>query len=284
MSNSSFSWKKNAFLVLKGAGIGMANVIPGVSGGTVALLLGIYNELTEAVGNFLTASWKQKWQYLLFLIPLAIGGAAAILVFARILEWLYTAYPQQVGFFFLGLVAAGFPALLKNLDEKPGKTGWLLFALAFAGTLALGIMDRQTVRADAAQAVLPSLSAAYAVKLFVSGLLAAASMVVPGISGSFVMLLLSEYHNIIGFINAMNLPVLGIFALGAIAGLVAVARLINMLLNRFKEPTMMAILGLVLASLYVIWPGITWSILPLTADLLLFAAGGFIVWRFARVG
>lgn len=268
---------------MKGAAIGVANVIPGVSGGTIALLLGIYHELAEAVGNILTAGWKQRLEYLRLLLPLFIGAALAILLFARLVEWLYGRYPEQLGFFFLGLIAASLPALIREMKERPQGLHWLLFLTGFALTLTLGILDKTAAIGADLSGTLPLLNLPYGIKLFFSGLLAATSMVVPGISGSFVMLLLGEYYHILGFINTMNIPVLLIFGIGTVLGLVGSARAIDIMLNRFFRGTMMFILGLVVASLYVVWPGMSLSPLPLMADLLALGAGAFMILKFARI-
>jgi len=106
--------KKTITLWAKGACIGVANVIPGVSGGTVALLLGIYHELAEAVGGMLGASWKKRLDYARFLAPVLAGAGLSILLFSRGVAWLYERFPEQLGFFFLGLVAASLPALLRE--------------------------------------------------------------------------------------------------------------------------------------------------------------------------
>jgi putative membrane protein len=275
--------KQIAVSSAKGAAIGIANIIPGVSGGTIALLLGIYTQLTEAIGNFFIASWKQKRRYIAFLLPLAVGAGVAILVFARVMEWLYESYPQHVGFFFLGLIAVSLPTLLKDMKEKPDRISWLLCVGGFAVTLGLGIMDTLSEEGETAAAVLPTLDVLYGLKLFLSGALASASMVVPGISGSFIMLLLGEYHNILAFINAINVPVLAIFAAGAGIGVVLVAKLINLLLGKFYTRTMMFIVGLVVASLYVVWPGITFETIPLIINIATFLVGGFIVFRFGHI-
>ncbi len=273
-------------LGLKGAGIGIANVIPGVSGGTIALIMGIYHELAEAVGNIFTASWKKRWEYAKLLIPLFIGAGISILLFARLVEWLYQRYPEPLGFFFLGLIAASLPALMQEMKKKQESVQlphWLLFFAGFSLTLALGIMDRYMPRPELEVGVLPVLSSLYGLKLFISGLLAASSMVIPGISGSFVMLLLGEYYHILGFINALAIAPLLIFGVGTAAGLVAAAKLIDLLLKRFFRGTMMVILGLVLASLYVVWPGLTLSPLPLITDLCALGIGGWIVLQFATI-
>lgn len=274
--------KKALALGVKGACIGVANVIPGVSGGTVALLLGIYHELAEAVGGMLGAGWKKRLEYARFLLPVFLGAGLSILIFSRGVEWLYERFPEQLGFFFLGLVAASLPALLRELKGRPRAGSWLLFGLGFALTLGLGLMDRLLPAAEAAGGALPALSPAYAAKLFASGAAAAAAMVAPGISGSFLLMLMGEYYHILGFINAMALPALLVFGTGVVVGLVGAARLISALLSRYFEATMMCIVGLVVASLYVVWPGLTAAPLPLAMDLLAFCLGAALVLGFSK--
>lgn len=274
--------KKAVVLGVKGACIGAANVIPGVSGGTIALLLGIYHELAEAVGCLLGASWKKRLEYARFLVPVFSGAGLSILIFSHGVVWLYERFPEQLGFFFLGLVAASLPALLRELKGRPRARSWLLFSLGFALTLGLGIMDRLLPASEAAGGTLPALSPVYAAKLFVSGAAAAAAMVAPGISGSFLLMLMGEYYHILGFINAMALPTLFVFGSGVLVGLVVAAKLVSALLSRYFEATMMCIVGLVLASLYVVWPGLTVAPLPLTMNLLAFCLGAALVLGFSR--
>lgn len=245
------SWGERCILGLKGFCMGSADVVPGVSGGTMALILGIYQQLIEAVRSF-DFTWLRSIARLDiavalgrphfgFLIPLVLGIVAALIFFTRIipLPHLIETYPEPVYGLFFGLIVGSIIVLLRSFDRGMHNWLWLL-----AGTLA-GLWIFNQVPAETPEA---------AWFVFISGALAISAMLLPGISGSFILLMLKKYAYIFGAIGQFNLAVLVPFAAGAVTGLVLFSRLLGWLLRRYHEATLAAIIGLLIASLWVIWP------------------------------
>lgn len=231
--------------------MGSADVIPGVSGGTMALILGIYQQLIEAIRSF-DWYWLRSLlrfdirtafsrPHFAFLIPLLLGIFAALLFFTRVvpLPYLIEHYPEPVYGLFFGLIAGSILILVRQFEHHP--VSWIFLLL----TTGLGWWVFNLVPAETPEA---------AWFIFLSGSLAISAMLLPGISGSFVLLLLNKYAYIFAAIGVFDLGVIMPFALGMLAGLVAFSRVLSWLLHRFYRDTLAAIIGLLIASLWVIWP------------------------------
>ncbi len=242
---------KSIINALKGVLIGIANTIPGVSGGTIAVVTGIYDRMIGAVGGFFRehGGWKAN---LLFLGPVVIGVALGILGFARIVDYFLQNYPEQTALFFMGLIAGSVPFLVKQ-SVKDRFRWWYL--IPFVICLAAVLIMRFAGEPPASEPI-TILSAYAVVMVLLSGIISAAAMIIPGISGSFILLLIGMYSTFISAASERNLAVLGIFVVGSGVGIVLVAKVINLLLKHFHEPTYFAIIGLVLGSLAAIWPGL----------------------------
>lgn len=245
---------------LKGVLIGIANTIPGVSGGTIAVVTGIYERTIGAVGGFFRehGGWKAN---LLFLAPILVGVGIGILGFARVIDYLLESYPEQTALFFMGLIAGSIPFLVKRSVRGRFRL-WYLVPLVVAA--AVLVIMRLAGDPPASEPI-TTLSLTSVLLVFASGIISAAAMIVPGISGSFVLLLIGMYSTFIRAASDRNLAVLGVFLLGSIAGIVVVSKLINVLLKRFHEPTYFAIIGLVVGSLVSIWPGLGGGIMTVVS-------------------
>lgn len=257
--------------IISGAFIGIANIIPGVSGGTVALLLGVYEKLTEAIGEFLTASKEQKINFIKFLSQIFLGAIIGLLVFAKIIGFLYDNYHQGTSFFFLGLIVASLPLVLthresKTIDSK-GKF-WLILGVL----IMLGFTVLQYFLGTSEATTVYNLTPTYGMKLVLAGALAGGAMVIPGISGSLLLVMIGEYYNILGFVNDRVLVPVGLVGLGAIIGIVGFAKIIDKLLKAHKDNTLYFIIGLILASLIEIWPGFDLTLKDSVINI-----GGFIL-------
>ncbi|WP_051251592.1 DUF368 domain-containing protein [Psychrilyobacter atlanticus] len=263
--------------IISGAFIGIANIIPGVSGGTVALLLGVYEKLTESVGEFFTVPKEKKIEFIKFLSQIFIGVVIGLLVFAKVIGFLYTNYRESTSFFFLGLIVASLPLVLTHRDNKKinnhGKL-WFLFGLL----LMIGFTILQSFYGDGeTSSSLYRLTAGYSVKLILAGALAGGAMVIPGISGSLLLVMLGEYYNILGFVNnRMILPV-ALVGIGAVIGIVGFARIIDKLLKSHRDNTLYFIIGLIVASLVEIWPGFTLTLSNGITNIIIFGLGIYIV-------
>ena len=244
--------KERVILATKGFCIGTADIIPGVSGGTMAFILGIYREFIAAIKSFdlavLTALLRLDFReaaarpHFGFIVPLAIGIVAALLFFTRVVQLpqLLLDYPEQIYGLFFGLIAGSILVLLKDLDGIAGADIISVIAGTVGGYIVFNMVPLQTPEAGWF--------------IFVAGVLAICAMMLPGISGSFVLLILNKYVYIFTAIGYFKLPVLLPFAGGALAGLVFFSRLLSYVLERWYRVTVVFITGLLFASLTVIWP------------------------------
>lgn len=247
------------FLFAKGFCMGSADVVPGVSGGTMALILGIYTRLIFAIKSVdmdvlrsaLTLQWRTVFDRIhwLFLTAVLAGIAAAILFFTKIvaLPVLMHTHPEIIYGLFFGLIAGSIVLLLGAI----GKFGWkeLLFVLI---GVAIGFRIVTLV---------PAATPETSLFVFLSGSLAITAMVLPGISGSFILLILQKYEYILGHVALLGteqtleaIAVLIPFGLGMLAGIVLFVRVLSWLLKRYHIITVCLLIGFMAGSLYVIWP------------------------------
>lgn len=231
--------------------MGAANVVPGVSGGTVALITGIYKELIEALNGMME---KTSWQILLkgdlrgfwkrihgpFLLWLGIGVVLSIFSLAKLMTYSLEHYPVQTWACFFGLIVAS--AILMFRDIKGWGIRELLFTLA---GVALGL---------AVCTLSPTNTPDNWFFIFLCGAIAVCTMILPGVSGSFILVVMGKYDYIMAAVATLDWPVLLVFALGCVVGLLAFAKLLHWLLARYEKPTMLVLLGFVLGSLVKVWP------------------------------
>lgn len=280
--------------IIRGILIGVANVIPGVSGGTMAVSLGIYDKMISA----LTGIFKNFKKSIQFLIPILLGAGIGIVGFAFMIEWLFAKYPLATSLTFVGLILGGLPILGRSLqgdlrknDKKLGAGHIILFILLFAFAIGMSMLS-----GGGTGVVLDKLNIGTICILFFIGMVASATMVIPGVSGSMVLMILGYYTAIIGTITdflsalkAMDMPALlhgfGIlvpFGLGVVVGIFVIAKVIEFLFARFCSMTYSAILGLIVASPFAIFiSGGEISIKPfeLIIGILLLAVGGIVTYR-----
>ncbi len=268
--------------ILKGAVIGVANIIPGVSGGTMAVAMGIYDKLIFSITNIFKA-FKES---LRFLIPIGIGMVLALVGLSFVIETSLERFPLPTNCLFIGLIVGGFPAMWKKVKGTKVKLGHILAGILFfvivAGFAALGNGEGKS--ADL------TFSLVSVIKLFFVGIIASATMVIPGVSGSMMLMLMGYYGPIISaiknFIEALlsfNVPVLletmGILVpagIGIVVGIVVIAKLIELIFKKIPLYAYWAIIGLIVASPVAIillnhFPAITVG--SILISILLFAAG-----------
>ena len=221
--------------VLKGMVIGIANIIPGVSGGTMMVAMGIYDKLIHCITH-LFSEFKKN---VLFLAPIAVGMALAVVGSSFTIEKMFESFPFQTSLLFVGLVVGGLPAMWKNVKGKTIKLGHIITCVLFL-VLVVGMALLGETEGNATEL---TFSLVNAVKLFFVGVIAAATMVIPGVSGSMVLLLLGYYNPILsainGFIRAalsLDMPaifqgvgVLAPFGIGMVIGIFAIAKLIEII-------------------------------------------------------
>ena len=234
---------------IKGAMIGIANTIPGVSGGTVAVTVNIYNQLLQAISTITSKQWKQSLETL---IPVGIGAAAGIYGFSWIISKSYTYTPMQTQYFFMGLIIGSIPCIYQQIRVAKTKA-WHVTAGIIAFSLLVIQAEIGNIQGSSS---ITTLAIHNIPRLFGAGMLAAATMIIPGISGSFILLLLGLYHTVIEAVNTLNIPVLLIIGFGALIGIIAASKLIILLLKHQFALTYWIILGLVAGSVISLWPGI----------------------------
>ena len=240
--------------ILKGMVIGIANIIPGVSGGTMMIAMGIYDKLIHCI----THIFKEFKKSVLFLLPIAVGMVIAVVGSSFGIEMLFEKFPMQTNLLFVGLVIGGLPAIWKKVKGKSIRSGHLLVFLVFlafvVGMAFLGETDGKA--ADVSFTLINVL------KLFGIGVIASATMVIPGVSGSMVLMLLGYYNTIISAISdffralaafdmngiLVGIGILAPFGIGVVIGVLAIAKLIEFIFNKFSLYAYWAIIGLIVAS------------------------------------
>lgn len=244
--------------LLKGMVIGISNIIPGVSGGTMAVVMGIYDKIIHSVNNF----FKDIKKNVLFLGILAIGAVTGILLFTNVIDYLIKNYNQQTNFFFIGLIVGTVPLLYKRATETRIKGGNVTgLILGFVIVAVLGILEK--VNPDAA--FLSNIFRPNGIGFFIAGFIAAATMILPGISGSFVLLLIGLYEPIIEVVKNFDLINIGIVGAGVIFGFLLMTKLIESIFNKYPQTAYCIILGLVIGSVFVIYPGFTFGIMGIVS-------------------
>lgn len=235
---------------LKGVFIGMANVIPGVSGGTIAAITGLYDDLVSAFGEFFRTGWKRNLAYL---IPVILGVIAGFLLLAQFIDVALEQYPEVTLLFFTGLIAGSVPYLIKRAGASRFRVRYLVpLIIAFVLLAWMGLVER-----PAATPPMTDFTTLTALVVFGSAIIGSIAMVVPGLSGSFLFLLMGVYSTITRIAADFNLPLLLVFVAGTVIGIVIASKLIAWLLRRYHATSYYAIVGLVLGSLFGVWPGLS---------------------------
>ena len=247
-------------VAVKGACMGAADVIPGVSGGTIAFITGIYDDLlgsinaidATAVKLFFTGKFKEFWKHIngSFLVSLFCGILISVLTLAGLMQYLLEHHPIQTWAFFFGLIVASSIFILRGIE------GWNLKAVLF---LIFGVFLGVTICT-----LSPTTTPDALWFIFLSGAIAICAMILPGISGSFILLILGKYQYIMGAISGLtsgqaigeSIVVLGVFAVGAVCGILAFSRFLHWLLGRFHKETLITLAGFIIGSLVKVWP---WS-------------------------
>lgn len=230
---------------------GIANVIPGVSGGTMLVVFGIYDQLTEAISGF-----KAIIKNIVFLIFFGLGAGVGILGFASVISFLFERFGVQTNMYFIGLILGSVPMIYRmgTSESKVKPLCAAPFVIAVGVVVLLAVLEQMNI--VPAADVVSGFDLVMTVKLFVCAIIAAVAMIIPGLSGSFVMMLLGVYQTIIGAIQIkeLNFYVIIPFALGVIVGIIGGAKLISILIKKYKLMVYSAIMGLVVGSVYAILP------------------------------
>lgn len=238
-------------LYLRGIAMGAADLVPGVSGGTIALITGIYDRLILAISSIglealrlvFSGDIKRAWTHIDggFLLTVAAGILSAVVVFASLLNWLLINYPLPLWSLFCGLVAASAVHLSLQARSDWIMRDYGLWCSGIGVAMVVGLM----------QAVQLPVSTS---TIFLAGAIAISAMLLPGISGSFLLLILGMYQPVISALVNLDIVVIGVFALGCLFGLLAFSRLLKALLERAQRATMATLYGFLLGSIIMLWP------------------------------
>ena len=237
-------------LALKGCAMGMADVVPGVSGGTIAFISGIYEELLDSIRSvdatalrlLLRFRLAEFWRHIngRFLLPVLLGIAVAIFSLARLMTYLLTNHPIAIWSFFFGLIVAS--ALL--VARQIGRWDWrtvLAFAVGAAAAWWITVATPAETPDDWWFVML-------------SGAIAICAMILPGISGAFILLLLGKYQYIMHAVGEFDIPVIAVFVIGAAAGIISFSHLLSWLLKHWHDVTVAVLMGFMVGSLNKVWP------------------------------
>ena len=238
--------------------MGAADVIPGVSGGTIAFIMGIYDKFVaslaainaEAVKLFFTGKFKEFWRHINggFLLSLVVGIGVSVISLATVMQTLLSDFPIQTWAFFFGLIVASSIFILRGIS------GWGLREILFLiGGILLGVTICTLSPTQTPDALW---------FIFLSGAIAICAMILPGISGSFILLILGKYQYILGAVSDLvagqnvvgNLLIIGVFAIGAVVGILSFSKFLHWLLSRWHKQTLIILAGFIIGSLVKIWP------------------------------
>ena len=272
---------------IKGMAIGIANAIPGVSGGTIAFVLGIYEKLTYSISSLPIALIKLRWkdvaESLKILIPVFFGAIISIFLFLKIINFLFANYPIPTKIFFVGLVLGSFPFVTKTVEKYDLK----IFLAFFLGAFIMAIfvyfdINEPEINKIIVESTYSDFSVVYGIKLFFCGIAAAIAMVIPGISGSLLLLILGEYENISYFVSNITSNFNYIYPLiflgvGIVIGIFAISKLITVLIQKYRGIVFGFVLGILIVSFLSLWPNITFLSVPMLAATVLSMCLGFLV-------
>lgn len=235
---------------ITGIVFGTANVIPGVSGGTMLVVFGIFDKLTESISGI-----KKIFQNIGFLLSFGLGAGTGIILSAKLIGKLFDSFPVQTNMFFIGLILGGVPLIYKfgTMEKKIRPMCIIPFMISFAVVIGFALLDKYGIINVAVQAP-EGFDILFSFKIMLCAVLAAVTMIIPGISGSFIMMLIGVYQTVIDAINSFNFYILIPFAIGAVIGIIFGARLISFLIKKNRLMVYSALMGLVIGSVYAILP------------------------------
>tara|TARA_Y100001960_G_C14779079_1_gene885311 strand:- start:404 stop:1324 length:921 start_codon:yes stop_codon:yes gene_type:complete len=235
---------------LKGMAMGAADVVPGVSGGTIAFITGIYDTLLESIrrinpkvlGIWKRDGFKAAFDHIngFFLIALFGGVLTSIATLAKLISWLLVAHPVPIWSFFFGLILVSVFHILKQIEQRSmSRLVFLLLGIAFAYSITV----LQPLQMDPTN-----------VNIVIAGAIAICAMILPGISGSFILLLIGMYTPVLGAVKSFDLVVIALFMSGCVLGLLSFSHVLSWLLKRFRDFTLVFLTGLMIGTLPKIWP------------------------------
>ncbi|MBU0683990.1 MAG: DUF368 domain-containing protein [Candidatus Omnitrophota bacterium] len=275
--------RETVILFIKGGAIGVANIIPGVSGGTLAVVLGVYDRLIEAIAYFFKKPEKRK-EYIFFLMKVFTGAACAVILLVNVMDFFLKEHFFETMFLFMGLILGGIPCVVTSHKDMKIRTSRILsFVLGMIIILGLSMLAKK-YGGDVVPVLDVSLLNNKALLMIgVAGFLAGGAMIIPGISGSFILVLMGQYAVIISAVKCLAVKPLIFMAIGAGFGILVFSRVIEVCLEKITAITYYFILGMIVASFYKIFPGIPTDKIVVFYCLIMFVIGTGISFLLSKV-
>lgn len=243
--------KDYAVLMLKGMGMGAADVVPGVSGGTIAFIVGIYDELINSIKSinleslklFFSGKWATFWKKINgnFLFFLLVGIGISVFSLAKLITWLLVNQPILVWSFFFGLVLASTWFVSKDIKEWKSWKTWVAFVIGAVVAFYITVAT-------------PAETPSNLLFIFLCGAIAICAMILPGISGSFILVLLGKYFFIMDAVKTLDVVVIAVFGAGVCIGITSFSHILSYALAHFRNITLAVLTGFMLGSLNKVWP------------------------------
>lgn len=270
--------------ILKGFAMGTSDLVPGVSGGTIALLLGIYNQFIASISGIFS---RRFWPSFTFLIPIIIGMLLAMGSLSNLFNYLLSQHHIPTMFFFGGLIIGIVPYLLKISNYKTSFTTkhYMMVIAGIAILIVITLMNNGDKHAGETL----TLSTGLIIKYFIAGMCASSAMLLPGISGSFMLLVFGVYGTVMLAIsevvklNFTGLPILLAVGFGVLAGFIISSKIIQYLLTHHKLMTFALIIGFVVGSLFAVFPGLPTNIVMWFVSLVVFIIGFIVSLTLGRI-
>ncbi|HFN8230370.1 TPA: DUF368 domain-containing protein [Staphylococcus aureus] len=270
--------------ILKGFAMGTSDLVPGVSGGTIALLLGIYNQFIASISGIFS---RRFWPSFTFLIPIIIGMLLAMGSLSNLFNYLLSQHHIPTMFFFGGLIIGIVPYLLKISNYKTSFTTkhYMMVIAGIAILIVITLMNNGDKHAGETL----TLSTSLIIKYFIAGMCASSAMLLPGISGSFMLLVFGVYGTVMLAIsevvklNFAGLPILLAVGFGVLAGFIISSKIIQYFLTHHKLMTFALIIGFVVGSLFAVFPGLPTNIVMWFVSLVVFVIGFIVSLTLGRI-
>ncbi|HDI7568027.1 TPA: DUF368 domain-containing protein [Staphylococcus aureus] len=270
--------------ILKGFAMGTSDLVPGVSGGTIALLLGIYNQFIASISGIFS---RRFWPSFTFLIPIIIGMLLAMGSLSNLFNYLLSQHHIPTMFFFGGLIIGIVPYLLKISNYKTSFTTkhYMMVIAGIAILIVITLMNNSDKHAGETL----TLSTGLIIKYFIAGMCASSAMLLPGISGSFMLLVFGVYGTVMLAIsevvklNFAGLPILLAVGFGVLAGFIISSKIIQYFLTHHKLMTFALIIGFVVSSLFAVFPGLPTNIVMWFVSLVVFIIGFIVSLTLGRI-
>ncbi|SCU08932.1 integral membrane protein [Staphylococcus xylosus] len=268
----------------KGFAMGTTDLVPGVSGGTIALLLGIYDDFIRSISGIFS---KRFWESLKFLIPIGLGIVIAIGVLSKLINYLLSTHTVPTMFFFIGLIGGIIPYLLKTSKFKQtfNTLHYILLVLGIVIIVVITLLNNGDKHAGETL----TLNSGLVIKYFIAGMCASSAMLLPGISGSFMLLVFGVYGTVMFAIsefmslNFAAIPILLTVGFGVICGFLFSSKLIQYLLSYYTFLTYALIIGFVVGSLYAVFPGLPSTFITWIISIITLILGFVISYKLGRI-